>query len=218
MSNRKAHPTTRSGNGVVHQRGFSLVELLVVIGIIALLIGILMPVLSRAREQSRRTDCLANLRSLGQAMFMYANNHKDRLPNGNLRTVFIDYAGANRVMVDFADMDVKAPAVFHCPSDNDPVPSTIATADQALPDSARISYDFFCLYFPPELGPILSKLRGRAPLAWDIDGGSAVQTPNQNHGNKGGNVVYSDGHASWADTGEWDDTNWPKPAAEFYPQ
>jgi len=62
------------------RRGFTLVELLVVIGIIAVLISILLPSLGRAREHAKRAACLSNLRNNGQAIMMYTNINRGWVP------------------------------------------------------------------------------------------------------------------------------------------
>jgi prepilin-type N-terminal cleavage/methylation domain-containing protein/prepilin-type processing-associated H-X9-DG protein len=64
------------------RRGFTLVELLVVIGIIAVLVGLLLPALNRARTQANTLACLANLRSIGQAINVYAVGNKQSMPIG----------------------------------------------------------------------------------------------------------------------------------------
>ena len=69
-------------DGKAHH-AFTLIELLVVISILVLLVALLLPALGAARERGRRTVCMANLRTLGQAITIYASDNRDRLVPGD---------------------------------------------------------------------------------------------------------------------------------------
>src|SRR3712207_6784620 len=73
-------PRARARSHARSARAFTLVELLVVIGIVTILIGILMPVISRARVSGNRTSTLSNLRQIGAAVVIYANDAKGAYP------------------------------------------------------------------------------------------------------------------------------------------
>jgi prepilin-type N-terminal cleavage/methylation domain-containing protein/prepilin-type processing-associated H-X9-DG protein len=77
------------------RRAFTLVELLVVIGIIAVLIAILIPALSGAREHANRVKCLATLRTMGQAAQMHAQEHRGYMPLAGMfpTAIYPDYLG-----------------------------------------------------------------------------------------------------------------------------
>ncbi len=60
--------------------GFTLIEMLTVMAILAVLMGLLLPVIARSREQARKTVCMSNLREIGMALSMYASNYGGRIP------------------------------------------------------------------------------------------------------------------------------------------
>ena len=149
---------------------------------------------------------------------LYAHDFRDRLPNSNPPATSSQSAATNEidyVLVKFYELHSKSVGVFHCPSDNDPVQQTVSNAVIGFANSARISYDFYSVYWVPELGPKLAHIKD-GPLAWDLKGAEPTPSIYQNHGTTGGNVVYADGHADWQPAKEWDGWNWPHPAALRY--
>ena len=82
----------------MRRKGFTLVELLVVIAIIALLMGILMPALSRVRQLAFRLTCGTNLSGIGKAMLIYSNDYEDELPRAGGRST--EWGAVNNWLAD----------------------------------------------------------------------------------------------------------------------
>jgi prepilin-type N-terminal cleavage/methylation domain-containing protein/prepilin-type processing-associated H-X9-DG protein len=101
------------------RQGFTLVELLVVIGIIAVLISLLLPALGRAREQAKNVQCLSNLQQIGLAMQMYMGNSKGVLMPSQYTGNFLNSTWPSTLVGQKylkAPMDGSPTGVFMCPS------------------------------------------------------------------------------------------------------
>jgi prepilin-type N-terminal cleavage/methylation domain-containing protein/prepilin-type processing-associated H-X9-DG protein len=120
--------------GKLRRRAFTLVELLVVIGIIAVLIGILLPALNKARKAGKTTVCLSNLRQMGNAWVMYLGDSKGRLPHAiwhqdapagysaQWRDEFIWRGFIFGILNDYK----VGPVQVICPEAQDPIPFNLA--------------------------------------------------------------------------------------------
>jgi prepilin-type N-terminal cleavage/methylation domain-containing protein len=109
---------------IIGRRAFTLVELLIVIAILALLMGLLMPAVARARAKARQTKCENNLHQLSLALIMYQGDHRGQLPDW-LSNLFPDYIPLERKNILVCPSDTSRGADGSKPSagrtDNHPV-------------------------------------------------------------------------------------------------
>jgi prepilin-type N-terminal cleavage/methylation domain-containing protein/prepilin-type processing-associated H-X9-DG protein len=174
-------------------KGFTLIELLVVIAIIGILAGILLPVLSRARESARKTQCMSNIKQIGMGLIMYANENSESFPSST--------AGSNTAMASLNmlyDTYVSDNKVFNCPSDTTVTAATNATMSVSTSGGSEAFDQNECSYG-------YDRLHTQAD---DADVAIAADRPppgtppsatasSENHNARGQNVVYVDGHVEF---------------------
>lgn len=127
------YPTSRIPHRAsrIARPAFTLIELLVVIAIVAILAGILFPVFAQAREKARQASCASNLRNLGAAMLMYAQDSDEQLPLAAYATAGFDFVTWH----ELAEPYVRNRQIWLCPS------SLVAKADQGGKPTTHFGYN-----------------------------------------------------------------------------
>ncbi|HEX8913504.1 MAG TPA: type II secretion system protein [Humisphaera sp.] len=202
-----------------HPRGFTLVELVIVVGIIAVLIGLLLPTIGKARESAYRASCLANLRDVHRTLGVYAAANQGKVPIGYRAgrkqwnsMVFSSTSGKyclfgilylNKLMTD--------PRAFFCPSDLDPR-SMLNTEINPWPpvDKTKQVYAGYGLRPDYQLAdelhltggfvPTLRSFEQKAILA-DL---TAMPDRVDLRHRQGVNVIYNDGGGAWVPRSAFD--------------
>ena len=184
--------------------GFTLIELLVVIAILGILVSLLAVGARRARSKGHIAGCASNLRQIGVALTLYADDHDEKYPHSedNLIPLYPAY-------ID--DLNI-----FTCPATGNKLtdPSRIITVQ---PGVEGMDYEYRGTYRPdfpdrpggPGATPPSLISAERKPtkylLAWDNDdrGTNRIIDEYDNHGTLGGNKLFSDGSVRWFTAAEW---------------
>jgi len=101
------------------KRAFTLIELLVVIAIIAILAGMLMPALSRARQEAHKASCINNVKQVGISFNVWRNEHRDAMPSWQQRGAGMTYRDSSLSLCQLYRGYIETMDVFTCPATSD---------------------------------------------------------------------------------------------------
>lgn len=199
------------GTGV---QGFTLIELMVTIAVIAILAALILAALSRGKSSGIRTQCINNLRQLGLACRMYADEHQDQLPTPKVKVGNWPWDIEKKACDDFAAAGVTRP-VFFCPGfpdqNNDflwdfPYPFRVIGYVHTFPNAALLFKTNINDRMSEAADPSARVLMADATFCNDVGDFTKLKgawdqfhRTSHLHGSQplGGNILFLDNHVAW---------------------
>lgn len=194
MIEKRSHNTSR-------RRGVTLIELLVVVTIMGLLASMMLPSMTRAREQARRTSCMANLKHLGVGLFTYATDYFEKGPpimaplGGRSNRSYLQINGNMANLGRLWPTYVNEPNVFRCLSaQKSDLGGTLDQLGSAYPVAGNYTY---AVHIPANESPRIGATRHLALasdnfVSWRHQEGHGKYTHKEGY-----NVLYTDGSCGW---------------------
>lgn len=206
-------------------RGFTLIELLVVVVILGVLLSLLFPVIGRANEAGKRATCMNNLRQIGIALQMYADDNDGIFPLLDPPGWVANGCGPSRNYENYYHFYALYPKyindlkTFACPADED---------GNEIDRGGRVNWSYYYFIFewpqdPTGAGFVVTNIAGNTrlsqksassfPVAMDCQ--SFEHLNDNNHGRRdigppaminGGNVLFIDGRVKWCSYGTYPST------------
>lgn len=216
-----AHPSRQLAQA---RRAFTLVDVLVSVGVMALLIGLLLPSLSSVRETARRVACGSNMRQLGIGVQLFADDNRDQLPPtvrsewyryqfrgdkaaaegevGEIMTLRFSSEklglrgskGWDGLGFLFAGSHITAPGVFYCPSHSGTFRSVDLIGDWSREDTRLVGNYNLRLEYDVPTGHYVRLSALNSRVALVTDGFNSADTVNHIDGT---NVLRADGSVKW---------------------